>query len=273
MSARLIAFSASLGLWFFCYFDSPFQNGADAFSITAAFQKRIKLKSTKCSHEKKTFSTTTELKGWGDAFSGVTGILPNSLLSSRELEELVDGTSLGGTDKDLKCVYKATRDGWSAIDFHKCCDGRGSGLVVCLTKTGKKLGGFHPLGWMGTDDYGTSNSAFLWFSTGNNKITKCPVLPGGNAAVFDFATGGPQFGASDLIIGSPQAAVMGGFAGPDMQDTKKNAGNLRQGISVLGGAYQRTPGWLVGGKFSLAQVEVYCNANIQPRMAKSFLNF
>ena len=273
MFARRIAFSLSSVLCFFCYFDSQFQNGADAFSFTTVSQKRIKLHSTGYTDEKSPFRRSTELNGWGDTFSGVTGILPNSLLSNAELEQLVDGTSLGGSDKDLKCVYKATRDGWSAIDFHKCCDGRGSGLVVCLTKSGKKFGGFHPLGWMGTDDYGTSNSAFLWFSAGNNKSTKCPVLPGGNAAVFDFATGGPQFGASDLIIGSPQAAVMGGFAGPDMQDTKKNAGNLRQGMSVLGGAYQRTPNWPVGGKFSLAQVEVYCNANIQPRMAKSFFNF
>ena len=50
---------------------------------------------------------------------------------------------------------------------------------------------------------------------------------------------------------------MGGFAGPDVQDSKKNAGNLRHGMSVLGGAYQRTPNWPVVGKFSLAQVELY----------------
>jgi hypothetical protein len=56
---------------------------------------------------------------------------------------------------------------------------------------------------------------------------------------------------------------MGGFAGPDMMDSTINAGNLKEGSSSLGGAYDFVKGWPVGGKFQLAELEVYCNANVK----------
>ena len=76
-----------------------------------------------------------------------------------------------------------------------------------LSQSGKKFGGFNPLGWQSSDDYGNTNAAFLWFTKGSNSVVKCPVLSGGNAAIFDYASGGPQFGSADLVIGKPQAAV------------------------------------------------------------------
>ena len=86
----------------------------------------------------------------------------------------------------------------------------------------------------------------------------------GNAAVFDYATGGPCFGAADLVIGEPKAAVMGGFAGPDVMDTSFNAGNLKEGRCSVGGSYQLVgkTGFPVRGNFQLVQLEVYCNAAI-----------
>jgi len=194
-------------------------------------------------------------------FSGVTGIPPSSLLQDTWKNSLVDQTSLEGVD--LECAYKASRDGWSAIDFHEAVDERGSGLVIALSRTGATFGGFNPVGWRSTDDYCSSNAAFLWFVKGQ-QVVKCPILQGGNAAIFDYATGGPCFGAADMKIGSPQAAVMGGFAGPDMLDSTVNAGNLREGESSIGGAYDSVAGWPARGNFQLAEVEVYCNADIKP---------
>lgn len=166
-------------------------------------------------------------------------------------------------------LVQATKDGWSAIDFHERVDGKGSAVVVALSRSGKVFGGYNPLGWMSTDDYGNSNSAFLWFRTsggGNKEATvKCPILTGGNTAIFDYATGGPNFGACDLCIGPPRAAVMGGFAGPDVENSESVAGNLRRGKSSLGGAYDFRMGWPVAGEFQLAEVEVWCNANVGKR--------
>lgn len=198
----------------------------------------------------------------GDVLSGLTGRPPSSLAYPADV---LEGTNLDRAGIDLRCVYKASRDGWSAVDFHRCVDERGSGLVVCLSQSGKKFGGYNPLGWRSSDDYGSSNSAFLWFTdrSGEGSV-KCPALSGGQAVVFDYATGGPTFGSADLCIGPPQAAVLGGFAGPDMMDTASNAGNLREGTSSVGGAYDTRSGWPARGKFRLVELEVYCDASISP---------
>jgi len=135
---------------------------------------------------------------FGDVFSGITGQAPESLAFP---SSTLDGTNIDPSkgNVDLQCVYKASRDGWSAIDFHENVDSRGSALVVCLTKSGKKFGGYCPTGWMSTDDYVSSNAAFLWFQRGKEAI-QCPVLQGGNAALFDYASAGPVFGAVSQIF-------------------------------------------------------------------------
>lgn len=70
---------------------------------------------------------------------------------------------------------------------------------------------------------------------------------------------------ADLKIGESQAAVMGGFAGPDMEDRSVSAGNLKKGTSNIGGAYDNFQNsWPVRGTFQLVELEVYANANIQP---------
>ncbi|KAL7539343.1 hypothetical protein ACHAXR_009227 [Thalassiosira sp. AJA248-18] len=195
----------------------------------------------------------------GDLFSGITGVAPSSLSPP---DDVLAGTFIDPArdDVDLGRVYKATKDGWSAINFHKCVDGKGSAFVVALSKSGKRFGGFNPLGWMSSDDYGNSNAAFLWFEKGG-KTMKCPILPGGNTAIYDFASGGPNFGAADFCIGPPRAAVMGGFTGPDVENSESVAGNLRKGRSSVGGAYEFQKGWPVAGEFQLAEVEVWCNLN------------
>ena len=125
----------------------------------------------------------------------------------------------------------------------------------------------NPLGWSSTDDYANSNNAFLWFEK-NGKGVKCPILVGGNTAIFDYATSGPNFGAADLCIGPSQAAVMGLFTGPDMESVASTAGNLRRGKSSLGGVYNYQQGWPVAGDFQLAEVEVYCNLNVGRRSTR-----
>jgi hypothetical protein len=192
----------------------------------------------------------------------IKSLLPRQpLLDPLTLESLLDGTFLQGSLQadNLICVYRADRDGWSAIDFHNAVDGQGSGLVVLeMSGSGKVFGGFNPSGWRSTDDYYSSSAAFLWTRL-SNQIVKFPAYSGGSAAIFDYATAGPCFGAADLMIGPPEAAIMGGFAGPDMEDMAVNAGNLKRGKSSVGGAYDPDPRWPARGKIRLSQVEVYCN--------------
>lgn len=185
-------------------------------------------------------------------------IPPSKLISTGDLYSIVTGTYLESNKNQLQCVYKASKDGWSAISFHNAVDGRGSGIVVAQTITGTIFGGYNPNGWRSTDDYYSSTAAFLWCYGKGKKIIKLPILPGGNCAIFDYATSGPCFGAADLFIGIPKAAIMGGFTGPDMEDISKSAGSLRQCKSSVGATYDYNNAWPIRGSARLSEVEVYC---------------
>lgn len=77
--------------------------------------------------------------------------------------ELLEGTILEG--RQLRRVYKASTDGWSAVDFHKKVDFAGPCIV--LAATGSSIfGGFNPRGWASTDDYLSSNNAFVFARDG-----------------------------------------------------------------------------------------------------------
>lgn len=190
---------------------------------------------------------------------------PSRLISSSALSTLVQGTFLQRADEsgNLVRLYKASTDGWSALDFHNAVDNVGSAVVVAKTVLGQTVGGYNPVGWRSTDDYTATNSAFLWSLKGNQFI-KFPVLGGGdNAAIFDFATAGPCFGSSDFIIGPQKTAVMGGFAGPDSEDLSMGAGSLKEGLSnsAIGGTYQTDRRWPIRGRFRVVDVEVYGNGS------------
>lgn len=182
---------------------------------------------------------------------------PSRLVSSSLLDSILAGTYLEPRIDQVRCVYKASRDGWSALSFHEAVDGLGSALVVVRSIAGQTFGGFNPNGFRSTDDYYTSSAAFLWCLKGGNRVTKLPVLAGGNCAVFDYATSGPCFGAADLLIGPPRAAILGGFAGPDAEDLSQSAGNLRQCRSSVGSTYDFDPAWPARGAARLVEVEVY----------------
>ena len=235
-----------------------------AFSSSSARRRTLTLPASASTQQ----TTSLQASPLQDVFSGITGIAPSSI---EPPTDLLIGTSIDPTrgDVELERVYKATKDGWSAIDFHKCVDTKGSAIVVALTKSGKRFGGFNPLGWSSTDDYGNSNNAFLWFEK-NGKGVKLPILAGGNTAIYDIASAGPTFGAADFCIGPPKAAVMGGFTGPSVENVSSVAGSLKKGKSSVGGCYDYVKGWPVSGAFSVVEVEVYCNARAGKRSGGLF---
>lgn len=153
---------------------------------------------------------------------------------------VLNGTFLDG--KPLARAYKASEDGWSALTFHNKCDFKGPCVVVATTVKGNRFGGFNPVGWRSTDDYAASFNAFLFFWPAKNDTG--PVLlrkVGGNeAAIFDYARGGPQWGADGLLIGPPKSPVMGGFAGPEIR-REGTAGDLRVAKCRLGLSYEEIP--------------------------------
>ncbi|EPS74488.1 hypothetical protein M569_00267 [Genlisea aurea] len=170
-------------------------------------------------------------------------------------------------DRELKCCYDAAVDGFSAANFHHKCDFKGPCVVIGYTDTSLKFGAFSPEGYRSTDDYYDTFDAFLFYWENEAHDQEPIVLPkvgGSGAALFDYARGGPQFGADGLLIGPPLAPVMGGFAGPD---TNSGVGDLRRAKSRLGLSYAKRPDGkesLFGdeSKASLVQVLVFCSPYI-----------
>jgi len=171
------------------------------------------------------------------------------------------------TGRELRCCYRASIDGFSATDFHTFCDFKGPCVIVGYTTRSFKFGAFNPEGYRSTDDYYDTFDAFLFYWKEEPEDEYPVILPkvgGSGAALFDYARGGPQFGADGLLIGPPLAPVMGGFAGPD---TNSGIGDLRQAKSRLGLSYaKREDGKesLFGdeGRASLAEVQVFCSPYI-----------
>uniref|UniRef100_A0A061S6C0 TLDc domain-containing protein n=1 Tax=Tetraselmis sp. GSL018 TaxID=582737 RepID=A0A061S6C0_9CHLO len=176
--------------------------------------------------------------------------------------ELLDSTYLKG--RALARAFRASEDGFSALAFHNRVDLKGPCVIYAETSEGVRFGGFNPQGFCSSDDYTSSFSAFLFcWPPGSDEVVVLKKVGGSEAAVFDYARGGPQWGADGLVIGPPRAPVMGGFAGPDAP--MDSAGSLRAARCRLGQAYEMIPPEyghrsLFGGEAAeatLREVEVY----------------
>ena len=159
-------------------------------------------------------------------------------------EAVLSRTFLAG--RALAVSYVASKDGWSALRFHERCDFKGPSLVVAETSDGAVFGGYFSDCWTSSDDYSTSWKPFLFAFSDEKKgplegreVFICEKVGGPEAALFDLARGGPQFGSDGLLIGPPLSPVMGGFAGPD--SPTQGAGALRTAKSRLGLSYAELP--------------------------------
>ncbi|UJR27909.1 hypothetical protein I4U23_009170 [Adineta vaga] len=76
-------------------------------------------------------------------------------------------------------IYKATRDGFSHLDFHRCCDNQGPTITVIQTiDNGYLFGGYTSVSWHSTQSYANDlNCPFLFTLINPHGIppTKYPI--------------------------------------------------------------------------------------------------
>ena len=70
-------------------------------------------------------------------------------------------------------VYKATKNGFKAAQFHALCDNKGPSLTLIKTAAGHTFGGFTAISWDSSDSYKNDFQSFL-FSV--DKETKYPIV-------------------------------------------------------------------------------------------------
>ena len=112
----------------------------------------------------------------------------------------------GEAKQTWSLIYKATRDGFGADDFHLLCDRLGATLTVIQSEDGGYLfGGYTSVSWHSKGSYACDkNNPFLFTLTNPNGIppTKYPVIDS-IFSIFGYKDSGPMFGGGpDLLVGT-----------------------------------------------------------------------
>lgn len=145
-----------------------------------------------------------------------------------------------GSKHYLDLVYRGSRDGFSASNFHKRCDNVGPTVTILESTTGGKFGGYCSISWSTEGNYKSAEGSFL-FSI--DRKQKLPIIRNPQSATYHNSQNGPVFGAShDLYV-------------------SKNCSTNNDSFSNLGGSFQKLDGggYLPGfsSNFTVKEIEVY----------------
>ena len=158
------------------------------------------------------------------------------------------------TDRKLSLLYQATRDGFSAANFHAKCDKKGATVTLVKTTEGYVFGGYTDQSWqnkkswtyLNLNKFVSSSRAFLFSfvnPSGHSPI-KLPLTDPGHheVAIYCDHKKGPTFGGTDLIL---------------------RGDRTRNGFCRLGNAYTLPPGQQAetflteASSFTVSEIEVF----------------
>jgi len=106
--------------------------------------------------------------------------------------------------KQFKLIYKATRDGLNATNFHQKCNNQGETLTVFQSSDGYLFGGYTPISWTSRGSHAFDQRTFIFTLTNPYYIqpTKFPNSgPNHNNtySIYDVASYFPTFGGGNDI--------------------------------------------------------------------------
>src|SRR6266496_2712670 len=99
-------------------------------------------------------------------------------------------------------LYKASRDGNTAAEFHAKCDNKGATIVIVKIKNSDQIvGGYNPLFWDSCSGCMYTNDSFIFSFTDQNDLQSSKVVYSNGyqyPSVQSFLASGPVF-SSDLL--------------------------------------------------------------------------
>jgi hypothetical protein len=142
-------------------------------------------------------------------------------------------------------LYRGSRDGFGAVDFHAKCDNHSNTLTIVKANGSSYIfGGFASITWESSGGFKSDPNAFL-FSLTNKDNQPCKMKQiDTNQSIYCFSDYGPIFGDNDFYI-------------CDLANTTVDSG------SELGNSYQHPQpsqgeSYLAGSHpFQLREIEVY----------------
>lgn len=106
-----------------------------------------------------------------------------------------------GKDEKLDLIYRASRDGFNASDFHLKCDGIKNTLVVIQSSNGYVFGGFTKKAWSSNDEWIEDPESIIFSLFNHEKTTFKGYVKRFVSAIGCFSSKGPRFG-DDITIAS-----------------------------------------------------------------------
>ena len=109
-------------------------------------------------------------------------------------------TLFDGKKFQTKLLFRGSKDGFSAGQFHSLCDNKGPTLVLVKSRLGFYFGGFNSTSWNSSGQWSQTPNCFL-FSL--NHKTKHEIYQNPQHAIYHHSGYGPTFGGGhDLHISS-----------------------------------------------------------------------
>lgn len=170
----------------------------------------------------------------------------SAIIGSNETYRNQLKTWIGNFGTQVTLLYRGTRDGFGAANFHQKCDNQGSTLTIVRCTGGYIFGGYTDISWDSSGQYKNSSNSWL-FALSSNYNGTTPVKLGlnGNAngnAIYCNSGYGPSFGSNhDLHIANAANSNTSSYS------------NL--GGSYVNGGHQ----YLFTGSqnFQVSEIEVY----------------
>jgi hypothetical protein len=231
------------------------------------FKSRLKKFDEMTNHFLATNSFQPNLTFGKDSFGRLNLIDYSSLNDSKILstkqeyvDDLIKLCEFPSNANEWSLLYRGTKDGFRASDFHAKCDGKSSTLTIIKAKSsGFIFGGYTEAEWQSFGGDTSDPNAFI-FSLINKDNKPCKMnVSNPNKAIFCDSRYGPIFGGSYLEEG--KKLIRGDIRVVDNGNVNMDSG------SALGEIYKH-PSYLFGSreaffflagthKFQIEEIEVY----------------
>ncbi|GES83724.1 carbohydrate-binding module family 13 protein [Rhizophagus clarus] len=108
----------------------------------------------------------------------------------------------------FKLIFRGSRDGFTANEFHKICDNKSHTVTIIKVKDSNEiLGGYNPIEWKNnrnlyTCNYGNTRDSFIFSFINKENIETCIIsrVEDETCAVRCWYIYGPSFGIGDLKL-------------------------------------------------------------------------
>jgi hypothetical protein len=166
------------------------------------------------------------------------------ILSGNQPSDLIKLCEFSIKDK-WTLLYRGTRDGFGAYDFHPKCDNHNKTLTILKAKGSSFIfGGYTAINWDTSQQFKSDPNAFL-FSLTNQENQPCKIKQTNvKNSIFCDLFEGPIFGNNDILICHDADTTMDSCS--DLGRSYEHP-QPSQGKSYLAGSYH----------FRLSEIEVY----------------